>query len=61
MFGGGVITQTPLIVAVRLASGAQGTRLVGVAYADTASRVFGITEFSDNDQLSELQVRQSIS
>ena len=57
VFGGGAITHTPLTLAVRLASGgAQGGRLVGVAYADTTNHVLGVTEFTDNDQLSELQV-----
>ena len=56
VFGGGPITQTPLVLAVRLTSGVQGGRLVGVAYADPANYVLGVTEFTDNDQLSELQV-----
>ena len=56
MFGGGAITHTPLVLAVRLTSGAQGGRVVGVAYTDTANHVMGVTQFSDNDQLSELQV-----
>ena len=56
VFGGGAITQSPLILAVKLTSGVQGARLVGVAYADPAAHVLGVTEFTDNDQLSELQV-----
>ena len=56
MFGEGVVTQIPLTLAVRLTNGPQGGRLVGVAYADTANHVLGVTEFTDNDQLSELQV-----
>ena len=56
VFGGGVVTQTSLIVAVRLTTGPQGVRLVGVAYAEPANHVLGVIEFTDNDQLSELQV-----
>lgn len=57
LFGGGAITHTPLTLAVRLASrGSQGGRLVGVAYADPTNHVLGVSEFTDSDQLSELQV-----
>ena len=58
LFGGGAITHTPLTLAVRLGrQGAhQGGRLVGVAYADPTNHVLGVAEFTDSDQLSELQV-----
>lgn len=56
MFGGAGFNHTTLIVAVRIISGIKGERLVGVAYADTTDHVLGVTEFTDNDQLSELQV-----
>ena len=45
-----------MILAVRLTNGVQGERIVGVAYADPGNHVLGVTEFTDNDQLSELQV-----
>ena len=57
LFGSGAITHTALTLAVRLASGGkQGGRLVGLAYADLNDHVLGVTEFTDSDQLSELQV-----
>jgi DNA mismatch repair protein MSH2 len=56
LFGSGAITHTALTLAVRLASGGkQGGRLVGLAYADLNDHVLGVTEFTDSDQLSELQ------
>jgi DNA mismatch repair protein MSH2 len=55
VFGGSAITHSPMILAVRLTNGVQGERIVGVAYADPANNVLGVTEFTDNDQLSELQ------
>ena len=57
LFGGGAITHTAVTLAVRLATqGKQGGRLVGLAYADLNNHVLGVTEFTDGDQLSELQV-----
>jgi DNA mismatch repair protein MSH2 len=56
LFGGGAITHTAVTLAVRLATqGKQGGRLVGLAYADLNNHVLGVTEFTDSDQLSELQ------
>lgn len=57
VFGGGEVVHSSLILAIRLSTGGQGGRLIGVAYADPGARVLGVAEFTDNDQLSELQVR----
>ena len=56
VLGGGAMVQSPLVLAIRLATEKQGARLVGVAYADPASHFLGVAQFVDNDLLSELQV-----
>ena len=56
LFGGGAIPHTALTTAVRLGRSGGGGRLVGVAFADTTDNILGVAEFTDNDQLSELQV-----
>ena len=56
VFGGGEMVHSSLILAIRLGTGRQGGRLIGVAYADPSAHTLGVAEFTDNDQLSELQV-----
>ena len=58
VFADGAISHTPLSLAVRLGhtAGSRGARLVGVACVDTSHHVLKVAEFTDNDQLSELQV-----
>ncbi|KAH8826795.1 muts domain V-domain-containing protein [Flagelloscypha sp. PMI_526] len=52
------VTSAPVVVAVKLASsgtGNQKLRNVTIAYADTALRELGVTEFNDNDLFSSTE------
>jgi len=53
------VTSPPIVLAVKLASSGTNkakTKSVGIAFADTSVRQFGVADFIDNDLFSNLEV-----
>lgn len=54
------VTSAPIVLAVKISSSSvtnkAKTKSVGVAFADTSVREFGVADFIDNDLFSNLEV-----
>jgi len=54
------VTSAPIVLAVKISSSSvtdkAKSKLVGVAFADTSVREFGVSDFIDNDLFSNLEV-----
>ena len=55
LFTGNDVSMATGVIAVKLAN-ENGQRMVGVAYIDAMLRKFGVCQFSDNEQLSNVEV-----
>lgn len=54
------VTSPPIVLAVKISSSGVNkakTKSVGIAFADTSVREFGVADFIDNDLFSNLEVR----
>jgi len=52
------LLSAPIVMAIKVASapGTKGSKLIGVAFADTSTRQLGVSEFADNDLFSNTEV-----
>lgn len=49
------MSASAIVMSLRLATDANGQRVVGAAFADAALQIFNVCEFSDNDQFSNVE------
>ena len=59
LFTGNDVATATGVLAIRLAN-ENGQRMVGVAYIDTMLRKMGVCQFVDNEQLSNVEVRNYV-
>eukprot|EP00794_Sanderia_malayensis_P000362 gene362-995_t len=55
LFGNTEMSASAIVMSVKLSSDSSGQKIVGAAYCDAEMRTFGVCEFSDNDQFSNLE------
>ncbi|CAE6339462.1 unnamed protein product, partial [Rhizoctonia solani] len=55
LFSNTDLESAPIVMAVRLGKKDAGTKMVGVAFADASAREIGVSEFPDNDLLSNFE------
>lgn len=55
LFTGSDVSMATGVIGIKVAN-ENGQRLVGVAYIDTMLRRLGVCQFSDNEQLSNIEV-----
>jgi DNA mismatch repair protein MSH2 len=56
LFSNTDLESAPIVMAVRLTKREAGAKTIGVAYADASAREIGVSEFPDNDLLSNFEV-----
>ncbi|CAE6417143.1 unnamed protein product [Rhizoctonia solani] len=55
LFSNTDLESAPIVMAVRLGKKDAGSKVVGVAFADASAREIGVSEFADNDLLSNFE------
>ncbi|CAE6457674.1 unnamed protein product [Rhizoctonia solani] len=55
LFSNTDLESAPIVMAVRLGKKDAGTKVIGVAFADASAREIGVSEFPDNDLLSNFE------
>ncbi|CAE6437850.1 unnamed protein product [Rhizoctonia solani] len=55
LFSNTDLESAPIVMAVRLGKKDAGSKVVGVAFADASAREIGVSEFPDNDLLSNFE------
>lgn len=56
LFSNTDLESAPIVMAVRLGKRDGGAKTVGIAFADASAREIGVSEFPDNDLLSNFEV-----